>query len=130
MSADVFQFSVFASSSRGLMARVILPSNKVAVLSDIAAIAYSVVNKTDNTTAVTGSLSPADVMFATVQSWPKDSSGFTFLWAADGSLWPIADKRYKVVITFTIVSPYALSPLLAGKSFILVYQADTKDPQA
>lgn len=129
MSADVLPFSVFAESSRGLMARVILPNNAVAVRADIASIDYEVYNKTDGGVPVTGALVVADVMYTALQTdWNKDDIGYTFMWGVDGSLWPTPDKRYRVVLIFTIIAPFTAKPELAGKSFIIAYDANTKDP--
>lgn len=130
MNADVLEFGVFANSSRGLMARVILPNNIIAYKEHIQSIGYSVKNRTDNTPAVTGTLDPDDVMFSALQleGWPSDKIGYTLLWPADGSLWPEADKEYRIALTFVIVNPFPLKPILAGKAFILAYEAETEDP--
>lgn len=128
MSGEAFAFAEFANSSRGLMARVILPNNVMAVLADIASITYAVYDKTAGTGPVTGTLTVSEVMYATAQAWGRDLLGYCFLWPAPGTLWPSPRRRYKVVLTFTMVNPYPASPSLAGKSFILVYQPETKDP--
>jgi hypothetical protein len=127
MSAEVLKFDVFAESGRGLMARVILPDNTIAYLADIGAITYEVHDKTAGGSPVTGSLVVADVMFAALQlDWDKDKIGYTFLWPADGALWPVANHRYRVPIEFTI----AKAGILNGKKFLLVYEPNTKDPAA
>lgn len=128
MAADILPFQVFARSSKGLIARIILPTNVAAVKNDIDSISYEAIDKTGSDPVLTGSIDPDEVMFGSLQPWSKDPLGFNFLWAADGNLWPDPDKRYNIKITFTIVTPFTAKPSLAGKSFILVYEANTKSP--
>lgn len=127
MSADVLAFLVFANSSRGLMARVILPTNVIAVKADIAVIEYSVFDKLTGEPPAVGTLDVDQVMYSAAQPWSKDNLGYTFLWPADGSLWPDPNKRYRVKLVFTMVDPYPAKPIIAGKKFVLAYDAKTVD---
>lgn len=122
MSGDIFRFTEFCGSGRGLIAGPILPNNQIAKKSDISVISYEVKNITDNTPSVTGSLDVDDVMFDTPQPWDYDKRGYTFLWRAPGTLWPLPKKSYRVKVTFTTV------PALGSISFFLVWQVDTIDP--
>src|SRR4051812_19694041 len=119
MAADIFKFSVFALSSKGLMARAILPNNKPATKSMVATIDYSIKNITDNSAPVTGNLVVADVMYDTPQPWDKDPLGFYFLWPVPGTLWPASDKQFRIVLTFTIITPNPTYPTIAGQAFLL-----------
>jgi hypothetical protein len=127
MSADILQFKEFVNSGRGLVARPILPNNISAFRADIATITYTVVN-TNDSTSVAGSLDPNQVMYPSLQPWDKDKIGYTFLWGADGALWPVAGKQYRIIVVFTVVNPFPAYPLIAGKAFKLVWEADTIDP--
>lgn len=123
MSADIFKFNTWAGSSRGLLARPILPNNVVCFRADIQSISYRVVDL-DTLAEVSGMLVVNDVMFTTLQlPWKPDTTGYTFNWGAPGTLWPLPNKKYRIVLTFLLV------PILfGGASFILVYEANTKDP--
>lgn len=124
MSAEPFKFEEYANSSRGLLARNYLPNNAIAYLANISAISYEIINLTDGLPGVTGSLTVADVMFASLQTWTIDNIGYTFLWELPGSLLPLAGKTYRIILTFTT------SVALGSKNFIRTWEADTKDPAA
>lgn len=123
MAADIFRFDEFASSGRGLLAAVMLPQNRLAVAADVATISYEVKNITDGGASVTGSV-PLSTMYAAPQEWDRDDVGYTWAWAADGSLWPLANKIYGLVVTFTTVA--GLGPI----QFKIAFQINTKDPFA
>jgi hypothetical protein len=128
--ADIFEFENFVQSSRGLMARPILPNNKAALRADIETVGFVCHNITDNVEIAAGALDPAIVMFPLLQKpWRKDDTGFSFLWAFPGNYVPDPGKKVRFKITFTII-PTHVDPQLQGKSFVMVYQADTKDPLA
>lgn len=120
---DIFRFEVFANSARGLIARPVMPNNVVAVKSNIASINYTVKDMVTGN-LVTGALDPNLVMFDTAQTWKYDKLGFTFLWVAPGSLWPLADRDYAISVVFV------QQMLLGGNSFIEAWRAATKDPLA
>ncbi len=120
--SDVFRFKEYAGSGRGLQARPILPGNRIAFLVDIDTITYAVYNTTDRGPAVTGTLVPADVMLAAVATWARDTKGYSFLWPAPGSLWPLAGKVYRVVVTFHLVN------VDEGDAFIEAWEVTTTDP--
>lgn len=126
--ADIFQFEQWALSARGLMARPILPNNQPAFSTDIATIGFVVHNVSDNVEIAAGTLDPAVVMYPTLQKpWKKDLIGFTLLWPFPGSYVPEPGKIIRFKLTPTIINPHG-NAQLSGKSFIMVWQADTKDP--
>jgi hypothetical protein len=95
------QFTSRPGAARGLLCRPELASGEPAFAADIASIAYTVTNLTDGGTPVTGTLTPAVVMFDTLQTpWKPDRVGYTCLWQAPGSLWPGAGKQYHVDMHF------------------------------
>jgi hypothetical protein len=90
-------FTSRPGAARGLQARPILADSLTMYLADVASISYTVTNLTDGGSPVTGTLTPADVMFDTKQiPWTEDRIGYTFLWQAPGSLWPTASKQYHI----------------------------------
>jgi hypothetical protein len=125
--AEILNFKNFHLSSRGLLARIILPNNQVAYRDDISSISYEVKNITDGLPSETGNLTVADVMFNALQIWNKDDTGFTFGWAFDGDLIPLPDKSYRFVLRFTIRPDHPVVNL-QGKSFVVAYQANTRSP--
>lgn len=126
--ADIFEFEQFSNSARGLMGRPILPNNKPALRQDIAAVGFVVHDLTDNTLVASGQLDPAVVMFTALQKpWRKDDVGFSFLWAFPGNYVAVADHKIRFKITFTMIDPHP-DPQLSNKSFLIVYQADVRDP--
>jgi hypothetical protein len=127
--SSIFSFKNFNGSSRGLLARILLPNNQVALQEDIGNIAYEVKNITDDLPSETGALVVAEVMYAALQPWHKDSIGHSFYWPFEGDLIPLANKKYRFVLLFTIKNDHAVASL-QGKSFKIAYQADTKDPLA
>jgi len=128
MSADVFEFNQFAGSGRGLQARAYLPNNLPILRSYVQSISYEVYNRTDAVSVGNGSLDISLSMFDTPQAWRKDNKGFYILWTVPGILWPLPDKQYRSVLTVNLINPFAVYPAFAGKSFKLVWQANTKDP--
>jgi hypothetical protein len=125
MSVDVMEWDDFANSSRGLLARPILPNNVIALREHIATITYKAYNKTDGGAPVTGSLDPAEVMLTAPSgknTWSKDQIGYTFLWPAPGTIWDEPGKLYQIVLTFTT------TVALGSKSFDRVYKVTTFDP--
>lgn len=124
------EFEDWVLSSRGLLARIILPAyNQIAVRADIADIDYEVYNREDNSLVTSGSLDVNEVMFTAVQTWNRDDKGFTFMWTAPGELWQTPGV-FRIVIKFTIISPHPTYPTLSNKSFKLVWQNTAKDPVA
>lgn len=123
--AQVLVFDVFANSGVGFMARPLLPNNEICYQTNVGSIDYSVQNKTDGGAPVTGTLDPAIVMFPATQPWKFDSSGYTFLWAVPGTLWPNADKVYRIAITFTLNAP---GTQFHGFSFVLAWEPKTTNP--
>lgn len=120
--SEVLHFAPFAASSKGLLARPILPRNVPALQSHIQSISYAVHNLTDGGAPVTGNLVVATVMQAALQPWTLDSIGYSFLWAASGTLWPLADKSYRILVTFTTTAAEE------SLQFTLAWQADTSSP--
>lgn len=129
MSAEILQFSVAILSSRGLLARAILPNNAVAVKADIDSIQFSVKKRGSSAPAETGTLNVAEMMLDAPAPWSKDKKGYTFLWPAPGTLWP-DEAQYRITITLVIKTPYPAYPAIAGKAFTFTYQANTFDPEA
>jgi hypothetical protein len=122
---DIFRFEVWAGSARGFLARPILPTNIAALREHIASITYDVYNITDGGAAVSGVLDVNTVMMAALtKPWKADTTGYSLLWDAPGTLWPLAAKQYRIVLTFTTVVA------LGSKSFIEVWEATTKSPTA
>jgi hypothetical protein len=127
---DIQQFEQYLLTSRGLLARPILPNNKPALRADILSIAATVRDITANTEIATGALDPAVVMYTTLQKpWKKDDTGFSFLWVFPPEYVPVAGHSVRFKIVFTIINPHA-DPQLSGKPFMIVFQADVKDPFA
>lgn len=122
MSAEVFKFEEWAGSSRGLMARPVLPSDVIMVQANVAAIGYQVYNITDGGAPLTGTLDVLTVMKTSPQTWNRDGKGFTFLHEGDGSWWSLPGKVYRVVISFVT------TPILGSKTLIEVWEVTTKDP--
>ncbi len=124
--ADVLPFNTFELSGKGLFARPLLLNTKIpAFRADILSIDYDVFNITDVSGPVSGTLSVAGVMYTALQPWDKDDEGYSFWWPAQGTLWPIANKRYRIRITFNIIPNHA-NTQLAGKSFRIAFEARTK----
>jgi hypothetical protein len=124
MSANVLIFEEFAGSGRGLLARPLLPNNITATRTNIGEIGYTIKNLITSS-VVTGVLDPAVVMLASPMPWKFDPVGYTFFWAAFGTLWPNVNTDYRIVIDFLIEAP---GTQLHGFGFKLAYQAKTKDP--
>ena len=127
MSAQVLIFDVFAGSGKGLMARPILPNNSVCFKTHVGTIEYEIYNVTDGDVPVTGTLDPDVVMFSSVQPWKYDNGGYSFLWAAFGTLWPEHSKIMRVVVRIQLSIPG--SPF-DGFVFLMVWQPMTKNPAA
>jgi hypothetical protein len=115
----VESFTVFAGSGKGLTARPIGPDDVEATADNLESITYESFDEATSTLVASGTLVIADVMLEEPGTWPKDTTGYTLLWPAPGTLWPTADKRYRVQLTFTPldedVPPY-----------FLAWQANTK----
>lgn len=124
MAADVLVFEEFAGSGRGLLARPILMNNANASPANISLIEYLVYLLGNPVPVFSGELVIADVLSATMTPWPnkKDSIGFSFLWPADGDLWPDPGQQYRIIVRFTT------TPVLGSKKFILAWQANTFAP--
>ncbi len=122
---DIMVWDEFAENSRGLMARPIMPNNVVALREHIATIQAEVYNRTDGGAPTIVPLTVNEVMLTAPSgkgTWNKDEIGYTFLWPADGTLWPDPAKVYQVVIRFTTVLA------LGSKQFVRVWRANTFDP--
>jgi hypothetical protein len=118
MGANVEAFEVFAGSAKGLQARPLNADGSIATSENIASIAYASFDESNGEKVAFGELDVADVMHSSPQSWDVDEDGCTFHWPAPGSLWPAADKRYRVQITFT--------PVGGELPYMLAWQAMTK----
>lgn len=123
MSANVLMFDQFADSGRGLLARVVLPNNVVALRENIGDISYT--SYLDGEEVESGILDVDVVMMEAAVPWRFDADGYTFFWAAPGELWPESNKPYRVVIDFVVEAP---DTQMHGFGFTLVYQANTKNP--
>jgi len=121
MNAGAFEFDEYAGSARGLFARPVMPGNIIALREHIQAIKYEVFLD-GGSLGTPVDLVVADVMLTALAEWRLDKIGYSFVFEAPGTLWPLAAKRYRVVVTFTQTS------LAGGKNFILVWQVNTKDP--
>lgn len=122
---DVYQWEELAESARGLLARPYLPNNVVVLRSHIASITYEVYEVGGSGTPVIGTLVVSEVMLTAPSgknTWDKDAIGFTFVWEADGSLWPDPDKTYQIVVIFTTTIA------LGSKSFKRIWRVTTKNP--
>jgi len=125
---DIFVWNEFAGSSRGLLARPVLPNNIDALRGHITSIEYKVYNVTDGGPPDVGTLDPLDVMLTAPSgkgTWTKDDIGYTFNWPASGDLWALPGKKYQIVLTFTCSN---LIATLTGKQFIRVYKVTTYNP--
>ena len=100
MSADCFAFEQYAGSGRGLMARPRMPTDVDALREHISAIEFEIYNMTDGGVPVTGELGVDESMFDSPRPWGVDKIGHTFLHPASGAWWPLADKVYRIIITF------------------------------
>jgi hypothetical protein len=56
--------------------------------------------------------------------WSKSRDGYSFFWRMPGNLIPTPNHKYRIIITFTLEAAYG------GESFILVWEARTKNPEA
>lgn len=120
MSADIMKFEDWAGSARGLTARLMIGQD-IVYRDQINSISYEIYNLTDGGSPVTGTIDPDEVLFDELQTdWGKDLIGYTFLWVVPGTLWNLAGKKYRVVITFTTTSEHN------GVSFVEVWQNTTK----
>lgn len=114
----VESFTVFAGSAKGLTARPIGPDDVEATAANLASITYKSFDEATGLLIASGTLTLADVMLAEAGSW-KFSPGYTFRWAAPGTLWPLANKSYRIQLTFT--------PAAADvPPYFLAWQANTK----
>lgn len=127
MSSLIYEFTEFAGSGRGIMALPLLPNNVIAYKSDIEAIGYAIYDLTAGGPPVSGAIDPNFTMFDTPIKWAQSMKGATFNWPAPGTLWPLPNKRYRIVVTFTIIDPHP-DLYLSGKSFILAWEVITKSP--
>lgn len=123
MSNLAFQFSEWAASGRGLRARPIKPDGSAFLQVDIDTISYEVWNVTDKTGPEVGTLDPAEVMLTELASWEKDDVGYSFVWYANGDLWPTADKKYRIVVTFLTSTDFD------NVEFKLGWEVSTRAPQ-
>lgn len=117
MESLVESFEVFAGSAKGLTARPIGPDDVEATADNLASITYESFDEATGDLVASGALVVADVMLAEPQSWSEDRVGYTLLWPAPGTLWPLPNKRYRVQLTFT---QSGLDP------FFLAWQANTR----
>src|SRR5262245_16742057 len=128
--ASVLQFSDFVLSSRGLLARPILPvtPSTPAFRADLQAITYAIYDKDASDVLVdSGVLNVADVMYTALVPWPKDPIGHTFAWPVPGTVFQ-DPHRYRIVITCTIINSHPTYPTLSGKAFLMVWQNNVQDP--
>ncbi len=112
----VTEFKVLAASARDLIAAPLNSGNVLALRGTITSISYETYAKGSNALLASGTLDKAVVMFTSAQSWSLDTIGYTFLWNAPGTLWPLANKKYRIVVTFTPTT---------GNPYVLVWEADT-----
>lgn len=128
MSVDLFEWDELADSSRGLLARPILPNNVTMLRGHVASIHVKVINRT-TMVAVEVDLDVTEVMLTTPSgknTWAKDTIGFTFNWAMPGDKIPDSDTVYQIVVTWTMNNVF---PSLNGKKCIRVWKATTKNPE-
>lgn len=123
--SEVYTFEEYAGSSRGLLARATLPTDVLATSANINSITYRVKDMTaGGAWSAPAALVVADVMFATPQTWSRQTgkgTGYTFRWAAPGSLWPVAGHKYRIEITF--VPEDGNGNALPALAFIEVWEA-------
>lgn len=120
MPAGLFLFDQFAGVSRGLLARPRRPDNTDATRDNILSIAYAAHIEGNATPFLSGSLTVADVMFNTGQTWTVDDDGAYFIWAAPGTLWPDPNVLYRIIVTWT---PVVVVPSVPA--FKMVWRART-----
>jgi hypothetical protein len=86
-------------------ARILAWDGLPAQQSDIASIAYTVVDLDDNKTQTgSGSLTVASTVYDTLQTdarWDADGTGYNFATVLPASCFPSGDHLYRVVITIT-----------------------------
>lgn len=121
MSATIVRSEEWIGASKGLMGKIKLPSNLIALRADIATVTYSVKLMGSANPPVTGNLDPAIVMLVATAPWNRDPEGHSFLWEAPGSLWP-DPGTYRVTVTFTT------TVLLGSKPIIELWEIEAKDP--
>lgn len=119
--AEILKFDQWISSARGLISKVVLPSNVLGLREHFASGSYSVTKLGSADPPATGPLDIATVMFVAPQTWSRDPQGMTFLWQAPGTLWPTVGN-YRIVITLVT------TPLLGNLGILLVFEANAKDP--
>lgn len=123
MTNLALKFYEWAGSSRGLQSRPMLADNTPLYQSGVDSISYDVYNVTDNLGPVTGTLDPNEVMFAALQEWEKDDEGCSFIWQAPGTLWPLANKTYRIVVTFLTTTDHG------SVEIIHVWEVITRNPE-
>lgn len=125
MSAKVSVFDVWAGSGKNLVAAIYAVDNAITLREHIDSIEYKVVDITptspdaDQTGAV-----PIEAMLVAPVDWNRNREGYSFLWMMPGDLVPTPNHRYRIILTFTIEAAFG------GESFLLVWEARTKDPEA
>jgi hypothetical protein len=120
MAASEFKFEEWAGSARGLCARPIRGQKTPIVAADVQSVRYESWDVDAKTLVASGPLTVADVMLAALAPWSYDDVGYTFLWEAPGTLWPVAGKSYRVIVYYT------LTPLFNNNTFIRVWRVKTK----
>jgi hypothetical protein len=127
MASNILIFEEFAGSGKGFLARPILPNNAPAFRSKIGEIGYTVKNMNSGV-LVTGPLDPAVVMMEALVPWRYETgpnTGYSFLWAVPGSLWPVPGDPYRIVIDYLVDDP---GTQFDGFAFKLAWQNNCKDP--
>lgn len=125
MYTETFKFKEYAGSGKLLRAALRQFDDTMLVNADIDSMEYKVVKLSD-LTFVTGVV-PSDAMKAAPVEWHRDENGYTFGWAAPGSLWPDAGEKYRIIVTFNTAPTYTPAP---SASFVKVWQVETVDPES
>ena len=118
MSARVFQSEGFEDSGFFIRARIMLDESTPATVAGISSIDLTVTDLSDDTEVLAASVTPADVLFDTYQTWSRDDTGYNFKYAAPASSVPNADRRYRFEFKFTPAS---------GEAFHLSHERKTGD---
>lgn len=119
MTDLIRSIDVLEDTGELLLGRVVYASGNATIL-NTSTITYKCYNADTGVAVITnGTLTPSDVMFATLQTgdeWDEDDTGYNVAWDAPGSLWP-DEGRYQLEVTFTPTS---------GLARVLVWEAKAK----
>lgn len=125
MTANIIRFNTWADSGKDLIAAIFFLKDVLTVRADIDSIEYKIVDITPvSPDPVQAGSVPIESMMVAGVPWRRVREGYSFLWSLPGNLIPTPQHKYRIIITFTTIAA------LGSKTFILVWEANTKDPEA